>query len=408
MHCNRYFPYTQDMTLHETTENFKKGSIATAIGIGSLLLIVMIFRVGITIKNILFPPTIEPPNMAYGQLPSLTFPVNVVEGDFVYKINTASGNLPEDFPDRLNVYPIVKDSAGLLNLKTVESKIKTLGFLDSESKLLPGTPLGDGDYEWSDPSGTQKNIVFNIVTFNFTLTSNYVNSNAAREGRTLSTQQAAIQTVQSYLTTLELFPEDIDIEKTKNPDPELNYITFPQLYGISQDGILTPSTSLLEARVIRVDLYQKNVQYELNTGISNDKKELQKVKVDLPILYPHPPHSAMNFFVAAGVSDAEVSEAHFFHQKIDLKPEIVGTYPIKSPEEAFEELKAGKAYIAAFAEPGDSQILISKVYLAYYLDEKAQDYLMPIIVFEGQKGFFAYVSAVKEDFGSTAEEASGE
>lgn len=385
------------MTLHETTENFKKGSIATLIGLGGILLIVVMFRVGVFIKEVFFPPSIEPPNMAYGQLPPLTFPINAVEGNFVYKVNTPSGNLPEDFPDRLHVYPITKESAGLLNLKTVESKVKTLGFVDESDKLLPGTPLGNGDYEWSNPGGIMKKIIFNIVTFNFTLTSNYLNSNTVREGRTLSTQEAAIQTVQSYLTSINGVPDDLDLDKTKNPDPELTYITFPKLYAILQNGTLTPATSLLDSRVIRVDLYQKNIAYELEAVIANGGRSLQKTKRDLPILYPHPPHSAMNFFVAAGNTDAEVGEAHFFHQKINLTPEVVGTYLIKSPQEAFEELKAGKGYIAAFEEPGDTQILISKVYLAYYLGEEAQDYLMPIIVFEGQKGFFAYVSAVKGD-----------
>lgn len=396
LHCTGYFNYTQYMTLHETTENVKKGGIATGIGLGVIITIVMIFKMSVMVFNILFPPNIAPPSMAYGKLPPLAFPPNAVEGNFVYKINTATGDLPNDFPDRLNVFPIIKDNAGLLNLKAVESKVAILRFVDDQNKLLPGIPLGNGNYQWEDPTGIKRKIIFDIVTFNFALTSNYLTSNTARRGRTLSTQDAAIQTVQAYLTSIDLVPNDLDIEKTKHPDPELSYLTAPRLYAIAQDGSLTTASSLLLARVIRVDLYQKNVTYELNTGVSNDKKELQKLNIDMPVLYPKPPFSTMNFLIAAGESDAEIVDAHFLHQKINYAPDTEGTYPIKSPQEAFEEVKAKKAYIANYNTPEDNQILITKVYLAYYLGEEPQEYLMPIIVFEGQNGFYAYVSAVKE------------
>jgi len=63
--------------------------------------------------------------------------------------------------------------------------------------------------------------------------------------------------------------------------------------------------------------------------------------------------------------------------------------------QAWNELQQGKGYIANFGQQGDNgQITIRKVYLAYYDTEVPQTYLQPIYIFEGDKNFFAYVTAV--------------
>ena len=64
---------------------------------------------------------------------------------------------------------------------------------------------------------------------------------------------------------------------------------------------------------------------------------------------------------------------------------------------AFEELKAGKAYIASIS--GESQnIVIRRIYLAYYDPGEATDFYQPIIVFEGDNNFVAYLPAVSADY----------
>lgn len=78
-----------------------------------------------------------------------------------------------------------------------------------------------------------------------------------------------------------------------------------------------------------------------------------------------------------------------------------GTYPIKTPQEAFEELKNGDGFIAV--EPRTSTVSITKVYLAYYLTEQYSNYLQPVYVFEGP-GFAAIVPAIKSEFTGGATE----
>ena len=42
--------------------------------------------------------------------------------------------------------------------------------------------------------------------------------------------------------------------------------------------------------------------------------------------------------------------------------------------------------------------MIKKIYLAYYLSEQRQNYLMPIVIFEGNNNFYAYVQAVQDEW----------
>jgi hypothetical protein len=73
----------------------------------------------------------------------------------------------------------------------------------------------------------------------------------------------------------------------------------------------------------------------------------------------------------------------------------VSTYPIKTAAVAWEELKAGSGFIAQ--SPGEGNVVVRRVYLANYDPNKFEEYVQPIIVFEGD-GFLAYVPAVTSEY----------
>ncbi len=375
----------------------KKATIGSAFGIGAIIVLVVLFRVSILVKNVLFPPKIEPANHAYDILPAIQFPENIVAQNLTYSLNTISGELPE-FPDRINVFPVIHPEPNLLNLDHAKEKALSLGFINIAGNLLPETALGDSVYQWKETSGINRKFTINTVNFNFDLKSDYITSITVLTAQYLSSQDNAIQVSHSFLDTINLFPDDINLEKTTTPNQTAKYVTYPQLFSI-KNGELIPTTSLSKAQIIRVDLYQKDMEYELNTGVTNDQKVLKRIEMKLPIMYPHPPYSTMSFLVGSGQGDARVVSADFVHQEIQLpaKDEEEATYPLKAAQTAFKELKDGNAYIAAY-NGADTQILIKDVYLAYYLGEKEQSYLMPVYVFEGENGFFAYVSAVSTDW----------
>ncbi len=395
LHCSLKVPYTQYMTLHNTAELMKKGGIASSIGIGVILLIFIFFKVGVFVNSVLNPPRIDPANQEYGKIPRLAFPQSTVKGDYTYALDTLTGELPTDFPDRLIIYPMNIKQASLMDLQNTKTKIAALGFVDMTGNPLPEIPHPNNVYEWREPRGIQKKILVDVVSQNFTLTSNYMYSNTVLRAASNLTEVSAFGKAQEMLTDLAILPTDVDFEKTRNPDPEIKYITKPQLLRINGNELL-PATSLSKAQIVRVDLYQKNIQYKFTAGKGENLTSFQEFEMDIPVIYPHPPLSTMNFLVASGENENEVVSAIYNHQSINTTPEKEATYPIKSPEEAFEELKSGNAYLASY-NGTDEQVMIENVFLAYYLGEIQQEYLMPVIVFQGKNGFFAYISAVKEE-----------
>jgi len=390
----QFFFYTQDMTLHNTAVLIRRAGIGSFVGIVSILLIVILVRVGISIKNSLYPPIKDPPTQTFGVLSPIQFPKSVVDNNFTYTLRTLSGELPTDFPDRLSVFPIVKNQPNFLNLDRVKKNVASIGFVSQDGTVLPDTPLTNPFYEWNEQKDFYRKIIFNINSFDFKMTSSYLSSLTVLSAKFISNEQDAINVALYFLNLMGLTPNDIDLTKTTTQDNPAHYVTYPELYSIkseAQGNILVTADKLSQTQVIRVDLYQRDVEYDMNTGLTEGAD--QKLHLKLPILYPQLPYSTMSFWVASGPSGAMVTQAFFTHKNIDLT-NADATYGIKTPEEAFAELEGGKAYIATYWG-SDNNIPVTDVYLAYYLTEDTQDYLMPIYVFEGKNGFFAFVSAIQ-------------
>ncbi len=367
--------------------------MGSVIGVISIILIVILVRVGISIKNSLYPPIKDPPTQIFGALPPLQFPRSAVNNNFTYTLNTLSGELPTDLPNRLSVFPIVESSPNFLNLDRAKKKVASVGFVSQDGTVIPEIQLANPYYEWDETTGFNRKIIMNINSFDFKMTSNYLSSLGVLSAKFISDEKNAINVATDFLNSMVLTPKDIDLTKTTTPDNPAHYVTYPRLYSIqneAQGNTLVQTNKLSQTQVIWIDFYQKDVEYDLNTGATEGPA--QKAHLKLPILYPNPPHSIMSFWIASGPNSAMVTQALFTYKNVDLT-NADATYGIKTPEEAFAELKDGKAYIAAYDE-NDSNITITDVYLAYYLAEDSQGYLMPIYAFEGKYGFFAYVSAL--------------
>jgi len=383
------------MTLHKTVVVAKKFLLGVVIGIGIVLISGILFQLGVIIKNILIPPKVQPANHVYEKLPALIFPQNATSTQLTYKINTISGDLPE-FPDRVNIYPIKQPTPSLLNLNKAKDKANSLGLIGDDGNTLPEKKLDETRYQWTENKGIQRKLVVDSLTFNFDLESNYLSSLTVLNAQGKLTQTDAVGATTDFMSTLALMPDDITLDKTTTPNQDVPYITNPQSFSI-QNGSLVPTESFLSTQVYRVNVYQNDITYDLNTGVPGVTGGFKKIPMAMPILYPYPPYSTMSFWVAAGQLGPQVVAAKFIHQAVNLTPETEATYPIKTTQEAFEDLKNGKAYIASY-NGTDTDVAITNVYLTYYLGETQQHYLMPLIVFMGDNGFFAYVSAVKDEW----------
>lgn len=381
------------MTLHQATIIMKKTLIVFGAIFGGILLILFLFQVGMLLKNLLFPPERKPPTHLFGKLSKITFPENATNKPLTYTINTVTGGFP-DFPDRLSVFQVFQPQPNFLNLNKTRQKVAALGF---SGESLIDIPLGDAKYEWREATGMQRIIIFNTITFNFSLESNYLSSSNVLNAKSIPNKEGAITVVTNFLGQIDLFPTDIDLTKTRNPQKTVSYLTSPQLFAVEQ-GHIVPTTSLSNTQVIRVDLYQNDIAYNLNTGITT-LTGAQQVAISLPLFYPHPPYSTMNFWVASGSNRAEVMAANFVHKSISVNSDNQATYELKTPNDAYSELKDGKGYIAAYdTETTGTDISIKNIYLGYYVSDGSQQYVLPIYVFEGKNGFIAYVSAINNNW----------
>jgi len=331
------------------TKTFIKWTVGV---IGAILLILIAFRAGKIIKEIVSPTPPPPPTVAFGKLPKIQFPEKKITGQFTYTVDTLTGVLPV-FPDRAKVFKMVPDRPDLLATQKAKDKVAKAGFKTN------GILVSENTYEWISDDPLAKKLVFNTLTSNFTLTSSFLTDPAILSAINLPDKEKAISIAQSFLTSMSLLPLDLDPQKTK--------VTFLSI----KNGVLVPSTSYSETQILRVDLFQKDIE-------------------KMPIYYPNPTVSNISLLIGGGKDEPQIVQVNYNYQGIT---EENATYPIKTAQEAYSELEKGMAYIASDVKPGP--ISINNVFLAYYIGENRQEYLLPIVVFEGKNNFIAYVSAVK-------------
>ncbi len=355
MHYTSAITYTQGMpTLYQATSLTKNILKWGGIGLGVLMVLILLFRGGKLVANSLFPKKPIPPKAAFGKLPAIIFPESVTDQSFTYSLDTVTGSV-DSFADRANVYKTIPPVPTLLDLKTTRNYVASAGFNSSE------TIITDTQYSWRDSQQIDRLLTINIVSKDFTISSNYLNYPDLTPIGEVDPADAIEKTTE-FLKKISLYPMDFDPSKIAT-----------QLLTL-QGNTLFASTSLSTAQLVRVDLFQNDVN-------------------KFPIMYSHPPYSSMHFLIG-GHNSGQILDANFSHQQIGKENTA---YPIISGETAYTMLKDGKAYIASYY--GDnSDITIKSIYLAYFMSDKKQDYLMPIYVFEGKDGFFAYISAVTSDW----------
>lgn len=327
------------------------------ISIIALFVLFFTFKGILFVKEILFPSPPPKPTLVYGKLSKPIFPQGLTN-NFTYSINTIPGTLPV-FEPTYKVYRIQYNPPDLLALQRAQKMVGALGF-----KTTP-YQVSSQIYEWTSNVPSQKHLRMNIVYFSFDLTASLSSDPDIVSARSLPTQRDASNIVKDSLDSMGLYYPDIDDTKTKTAFFKFNNNSF------------SPASSFSQAQIIKVDLFQKDLG-------------------DIPILYEKPDTSSMDFIVAGGAEGGQIVGAQFTHQTPSTD---FATYPVKTANEAFEELKSGKGYIASYF--GDSKnISIRNAFIAYFMGNEIQNFLTPIIVFQGDDGFYAYVSAIRDEWTS--------
>lgn len=336
----------------------------TRLAIKSLIIFIILvvvgkIFVGTGIKLYLqaFPPPPPPPTHIFGKLPALYFPERQGLPNFSFTLQTATGDLPK-LPTTSNVYFMPQRSSSFLSLDEATKIAKSLNFQNE------GVSLSETIYRFSHkdvPSILDVNII------NKTLSISY---NLSKSPDLLSlhptSSDEALRTVSSYLSQSNLL----------TPDLQNGEKTFEYLQAKQQD--LETVGSLSEANFIRVNLFRQKID-------------------DMPLLTQNRKRANVWFLISGDRSYGKqiiAGEYHYFPVDTTRK----STYPIKTAQEAWGELTAGKAYIAQLPENTGNKVTIRRVYLAYYDAKQPQGFLQPVVAFDGDGGFAAYVPAITSEY----------
>ena len=311
-------------------------------------LLFVFFKGGEIVKNIFFPTPPAPPEEKFGKLPPISFPVQNPQ-QLEYRINTLTGKLPT-FPDRMKVYRIIQKSPSLVALKLTKENLKRLGYTENETKI------SEEEYQWTNTEN--QTIRINTSTGNFKIFSNFLSDPPKTLNGEGARKDGAFTVVKRVIENLGQDIEDLDQDSST--------ITYLKL----ENGTLLKANSLNEANFARLDIFQKNLD-------------------NYKIFYPGLSESIMNFTIEDGDNLPSIVDASFYHYIPDSNS--ASTYPLKTSDVAFEDLKKGDALI--FLDNKDSELVdITDVSLGYYIGSENQQYFLPIIIFKG-KGFTAYVQA---------------
>lgn len=290
------------------------------------------------------PPIEEKPDVKFGILPSPDFPISSVSSsNFSYSLDTSTGSLPKigidpGFEKIIKVYFITKSFSTLLSSEKSQNLAQKFN-INTSVQIL-----SDTKYLFSE---TNKSLTVDLDTGNFSYYNETTNS-------------------------AEISPDEdkklvTDFKQTLN---NLGVLTDDLKNGRSKITHLKPETATME-----ISLWPEDINQKLIVG-SNFNTSL------------------INATVTNSSSDLNnYLSLQFINFPIDTT--TYATYPTKSADVAFTDLKSGKGVV--ILEPTKPQISISSIYLGYYLPESYTPYLVPIYIFEGPD-FVAYVLAISDEF----------
>lgn len=325
------------------------------------------------LRETVFPPKLPPPEVAFGKLPALEIPqLPFKEGTSPeYIVDTKTGRLPTDLPDRAKVYKIILPSPTQLAGERAKNLATELGFSAEPKKL------SSSDYSW-EKAEEGKTLEINIITGRLSLKTDLKKLRLLQKGSPPS-KAAAIEQASRFLSKLGLLNEDYSLGRKE--------ATYLQIEGVS----LAKTENLAEAQLVRIDFFR---------GVE-----------DQPITTPKPHEGLIS--VTLGKDKVPFVSYSFW----PLNPLQSTTYPIKTPEQVWEEVAAGQAKMVSLAPQGGDPfasyeprapetIFVRQISLGFFDSEKLQDYLQPVYILEGlgltkdkqQLEYIAYIPAIAYDW----------
>ncbi len=347
---------TTDTTGFTLTKMTQFGRVAVKVVVISLVAL-MVGRVAVTAAYNYYiamnPEPPPPPTRGFGILPALQFPEQLAsEKPTSYILETPTGGFA-DFGDRAKVFLMTYPEPSLLADEQAKRTAARLGFT--------GEPevISSSYYRWTRLQPLFATLDLDINTLHFTITTDYLSRPELLYSSQLPTNFDAVQSAKGFINSAGLLPADTATSSGSVKMLKASGTEFVK------------AVSLSDADLLQVDLYRTPIdeQYEIFTP--DDTGTIHAV-------------------VGNGGLNNSILKYTFAHHTIDYSQ--FHTYPLRTPESAWNVLKSGEGYVAVNGDSG--QAVIRRVILGYYDSPDPQPYFQPIYVFLGDDGFIGYVSAL--------------
>lgn len=302
------------------------------------------------------PPVEVKPDIKFGLLPQMDFPkTNVSASNFSYSVDTTTGNLPKigvdsGFDKFVKVYFVTQTLTSLLSAEKSQALAEKFGILS------PPEIISEREYRFKDKNKTLL-IDLDNRNFSYTLDATISATINLEDDNKLTTD------FKSFLANIGSLTDDLSSGVVK---------VIPLR---TENGKLIPVQNRPDAQAAQISIWPVQIDKRLMFTANFDK-------------------ALVNATVVGSANNLEnYVSLNFIHYPVDTT--TFATYPIKTPEVAFDDLKKGKGVVVV--EPINPKVSITSVSIGYYLPENYNPYLQPVFVFEGPS-FVAYVSAIDEQF----------
>lgn len=359
MNSTFFCRYTQSMTTLTQTAIMTRKVIRYILYFMIFLIVgKVVLDVTLGIYRKIFPPPPPPATIAFGKLPKLPFEQNQNIPELNLSVETPDGKLPK-FPTQMKVYFMPKPSQTQLNLDETRKRVAALGFSPDGVQ----DPTRETFYSFPNKNALST-LETNIASGAFSISYDLASEPSVLD-RVPPAPEVAVSQVRSFISSAGLLPDDL---------------TGPSKHEFlrAEGGRFVTALALSDADVVKVNLFRKDFEKYPSVTLN--------------------PNEGNVWFMVGGERDRAkqmiAGEFHYFA----VDETKFATYPTKTSEVALAELMDKKGFVTLLGANDSGNIVIRRVYLAYFDPPTPSDFFQPIIVFEGDNGFVAYVPAVAPDY----------
>ncbi|MCX6816866.1 MAG: hypothetical protein NTZ93_03305 [Candidatus Beckwithbacteria bacterium] len=344
-------------TLTETAVGAKKVFLFGLVAVVAFLLL----QVGLfffnTYLKVVKPAPTPPPTVAFGKLTKIAWPQKL-NPEITLRLETTTGGTP-DLGDRAEVYLMPTFRSNFLALDQAKLTAKKMSFTDQPKEIT------DRRYRWETEEFLPSILEMDIINGSFSLKRNWQTDPTILSEKQLPGKEQTIIEVKNFLRQVGLLSSELE-----NARIEISYLTF-------SSGQYQKAVSLSEADFVQADVFRPDINNHA--------------------VFPPNPQKGIISIIFSGSRETAKQIIQVDYNYFPVNFDQSATYPIKSASQAWRELQTKQGFIASVGSSSEV-VAIRRIYLAYYDSETPNGFLMPIIVFEGDSGFYGYVPAITNEW----------